>query len=44
MVAQEPGDTLFVLQIAHVHVQVHAVDAFDFQGDVLAEDFGNGAW
>jgi hypothetical protein len=39
VVAQEAGDALFKLQISHVHVQVHAVDAFHFQGDVLVEDF-----
>ena len=32
------------LQSRLVDVEVHAVDAFDFQGHVLADDFGNGAW
>ena len=32
------------LQFRLVDVEVHAVDAFDFQGHVLADDFGNGAW
>jgi len=41
--AQEPDDPLLALQISHVHVEVHAIDAFDFQGDMLAEDFRNRA-
>ena len=43
VVAQEPDDALLALQVGHVHVEVHAVDAFDFQGDVLAQDSGDGA-
>ena len=44
VVTQEPDDALLTLQIGHVHVEVHAIDAFHFQGDVVAEDFRDGAW
>src|SRR5512135_218741 len=27
-----------------IDVEVHAVDAFDLEGDVLAEDIGDGPW
>src|SRR5581483_5258366 len=44
MVAQEPDDALLALQVAHVHVQVHTINAFDLQRDMIAEDIGDAAW
>jgi hypothetical protein len=44
VMAQEPDDPLLALQVGHVHVQVHAVDAFHFQGDAFTEDFRNRSW
>src|SRR5205085_2628531 len=41
--AEEGGDAGLMLQLGLVDVEVHAVDAFDFQGHVLANDFSNGA-
>src|SRR5580693_5794314 len=44
MAPVEPEETrhpLFSLQLWHVHVQVHPVDPFHFQGDVLIEHFGH---
>jgi len=32
------------LQSRHVDVEVHAVNAFHFQGDVLAKNIGDGPW
>jgi hypothetical protein len=40
MGAKEGSDLAFALEPGLVDVEVHAVDAFDFQGDMAAEDFG----
>ena len=42
--AEEGSDAAVGLQLGLVDVEVHAVDAFDFQGHVLLEDFGDGTW
>ena len=42
--AEEGGDAAFGLQSGLIDVEVHAVDAFDFQRHVLAEDIGDGPW
>ena len=42
--AEERGDAAVSLQPGLVDVEVHAVDAFDFQSHVLLEDFGDGTW
>ena len=44
MEAEESSHTTVSLQPGLVDVEVHPVDAFDFQGHVLLEDFGNGTW
>src|SRR6266851_2741086 len=44
MKAKERHHTQLVLQFRLVDVEIHAVDAFDFQGYVLADDFSDGAW
>ena len=44
MEAPEAGHTRVGLQAGHVDVEIHAVDAFDFQGDVILEDTGDRAW
>jgi hypothetical protein len=41
MEAEEGGDAGLVLQLGLVDIEVHAVDAFDFQGHMVAEDFGD---
>src|SRR5207247_2032388 len=41
---EKAGDSPCPLQCWHVHVQVHAVDSFDLQGDVLSQHFGNASW
>src|SRR5262249_55741593 len=38
VVTKEANDTQFALEFGDVDVEVHAVDAFDFQSDVIAED------
>jgi hypothetical protein len=42
--AEEGRDTTVRLQAGLVDVEVHAVDAFDLESDVLAEDIGDGPW
>ena len=42
--AEESSHATVSLQPGLVDVEVHPVDAFDFQGHVLLEDFGNGTW
>jgi len=42
--AEEGGDTAIGLQAGLVDVEVHAVDAFDFQRHVILEDLGDGPW
>ena len=44
MVAKEGDNAAVVLQLGLINVEVHAVDAFDFERDVFLKDFGNGAW
>ncbi len=41
--AQERGNTTLALELGLVDVEVHAVDTLDFQGHMLADDFGDGA-
>jgi hypothetical protein len=42
--AEERRDTSVCLEPGLIDVEVHAVDAFDLEGDVLAEDIGDGPW
>jgi len=42
--AEESRDTTVRLQARLIDVEVHAVDAFDLEGHVPAEDIGNGTW
>jgi hypothetical protein len=42
--AEERGDTSVGLEPGLIDVEIHAVDAFDLEGDVLAEDIGDGPW
>jgi hypothetical protein len=39
-VAQQPTG---MLQLRHVHVAVHPVDALDLEHHMISEDIGNGA-
>src|ERR687888_286317 len=41
--AQERGNTTLALELGLVDVEVHAVNTFDFQRHMLADDFGNSA-
>jgi hypothetical protein len=41
--SKETGHTLFALSSRNVHLQVHPVDTFPFQGDVIGQHFGH-AW
>lgn len=43
LAAQEPDQTESALQLRHVHVQVHPVDALDLEPDVLGQHIGNSA-
>src|SRR5262245_49538455 len=42
--AEEGGNAAVGLQARLVDVEVHAVDGFDLEGHVLAEDIGDGTW
>ena len=42
--AEEGGDTAIGLQPGLIDVEVHAIDAFDFQSHVVLEDIGGGTW
>jgi hypothetical protein len=42
--AEERGYSAFSLLPGLIHVEVHPVDAFDFESDVQLEDFGDGMW
>src|SRR5262249_3145378 len=42
--AEERGDATVRLKARLVHVEVHAVDALDLEGDVAAQDIGDGPW
>jgi hypothetical protein len=44
MEAPEVGDGLVGLEPGDVEVEVHPVDALEFEGDVFVEDLGDGAW
>lgn len=44
VVPEEADHTALRLQLGHVGVEVHAVDALDLQGDVLVEDLGDRPW
>ena len=44
MGAKEPGDAALGLEPRHIRVEVQAVDAFDFQRRVLAQDLTHRAW
>jgi hypothetical protein len=44
MKAKEVHHPLFPLQTGNIDVQVHPINAFDFQGDVLVQHFGNASW
>jgi hypothetical protein len=43
VVAKEADHAEFALELGDVDVDVHAVDAFNFQGDMIAEDGSDGA-
>jgi len=42
--AEEGGNLSGRLESRLVHVQIHAVNAFDFQRDVSADDICDSAW
>jgi hypothetical protein len=42
--AEEGGDPAVGLQAGLIDVEIHAVEAFDLEGDVLSEDIGDGPW
>ena len=42
--AQVPHDPTDALQLRHVDVEVHAVDALTLQHDVVAQDFADAVW
>jgi hypothetical protein len=44
MVPEERGHAAFVLQLRDIGIEVHPVDALDFQRDVLPQDFGDTPW
>jgi hypothetical protein len=44
MESEEAGYTPLALQLGHVTIEVHAVDALDLQSDVVGEDFGDATW
>jgi len=41
---EERRDTTGRLQTGLIEVEIHAVDAFNLESHVLAEDIGNGPW
>jgi hypothetical protein len=43
MVAEKASGLLLRLQFRLLDVEVHAIDAFDFQGHVATDDIGNAA-
>jgi hypothetical protein len=43
MEPEEGGDTTFALKPRHVDVQVHPIDAFEFEDHMFADDRGD-AW
>jgi hypothetical protein len=44
MEAEERGDAAVCLKAGLVDVEVHAVDAFDLESDMMAEDIGYRPW
>jgi hypothetical protein len=44
LVAEKPVHVVFQLQLRLIDVEVHTIDALEFQGHVFADDVGNGAW
>ncbi len=42
--AQVPHDATDALQLRHVDVEVHPVDALTLQHDVVAQDFADAVW
>src|SRR5271166_3104437 len=44
VVTEEGRDAAVGLQPGLVDIEVHAVDAFDLESNVFAEDFGDGPW
>ena len=44
MEAEERGDTAVGLESGLIDVEVHPVDAFDFQSHMVLEDIGDGTW
>jgi hypothetical protein len=44
MVTDKPQDSLHDLETGNVDVQIHPVDPFHFQGDVLLENLGYAWW
>ena len=44
VLAKEMDHAAFGLQAGDVEVAVHAVDAFEFPGDMVLDDVGNSAW
>jgi hypothetical protein len=43
MEAEESGDATLRLEPRLIDVEIHAIDAFDLERDVLSDDFGNRA-
>ena len=44
VLAEEVHHAAYMLELRHIHVEVHPVDALDFQRDVLAQDLGDAPW
>src|SRR3982751_1210537 len=44
MAPEELHDSGFALQRRHVHIEVHPVDALQFERHVLVQDFGYALW
>jgi hypothetical protein len=44
MEAPKISDPAVGLEPGHVDVEIHAVDTFDLQSDMIFEDSGDGAW
>lgn len=41
MKAKEASHAFIMLQLRLVHVEVHAIETFDFQSDMLLDDIGD---
>ena len=44
METEKGGHALLALQLWDVNIQVHAVDSFDFESDVLGQYLGDASW